>query len=116
MTNLSLKHSHLMVECQVVSLCRRPDDNTPEQTPDNRLQEIKHCRRIVAQSIKRSRPKGRMRFLVGTTGVAQKFHDYVVGFHIFVRLGDLLGQLVDSEFHNEVDFLDILSSHAIGLM
>jgi hypothetical protein len=66
MTNLSLKHGHLMVERQVVSLYRRPDNNTPEQTPDNRLQEIKHCRRIVVQSIKRSSLKGRIRFLVGT--------------------------------------------------
>ena len=66
MTNLALKHSHLMVERQVVSLCRRPDNNTPDQTPDNGLQEIKHCRRIVARSINQSRPKGRMRFLVGT--------------------------------------------------
>ena len=45
------------LERQVVGLCRRPDNNTPEQTPDNRLQKIKHRRRIVAQSIKRSSPK-----------------------------------------------------------
>jgi hypothetical protein len=49
-----------------VGLCRRTDGNTPEQTSDNRLHEIKHCRRIVTQSIKRSGPKGRMKFLVGT--------------------------------------------------
>jgi len=30
MTNLPLKHSHLVVERQVVRLSRRPDNNTPE--------------------------------------------------------------------------------------
>jgi len=57
MRNLSLKHSQLMAERQVVSLCRRPNNNTPEQTPDNGPQKIKHCQWIVAQSIKRSSRK-----------------------------------------------------------
>jgi hypothetical protein len=47
-TNLSLKCSHLVAERQITGLCRRPDDNPPEQNPANRLQEIKHCRRIGA--------------------------------------------------------------------
>ncbi len=66
MTNLASKHSHPVAERQVVSFCRQPDNNTPEQTPDNRGQVIKHCRGIVAQSIKRSIPEGRMRLLLGT--------------------------------------------------
>ena len=55
-----------MVERHNVGLDRRPGKNPTEQTKDNRLQEIKHRRRIVARSIIRSSPNTRMRYLVGT--------------------------------------------------
>ncbi len=47
MTNLASKHSHLMTEHHDIGFYRRPGDNPPEQRPDNRLQKIRHCRRIV---------------------------------------------------------------------
>ena len=43
-----------------------PDNNTPERSSYNQLQEIKDCQRIVEQSTGWSTPSGRMRFLVGT--------------------------------------------------
>lgn len=65
-SDLTPKHSHLMAERHYVGLYRRPGKRPTEQIPDNRLQEIKHHRWIVARSIKWSRPITRIRFLVGT--------------------------------------------------
>jgi hypothetical protein len=45
-----------MPERYFFSLCRRPNI-TPEQSPDDRLQDGKHCRRIVARSVPGSSPK-----------------------------------------------------------
>ncbi len=65
-SNLTPQHSNLLTERQDVNLCRRSGNSMPEQTPNNRFQEIKHRRRIVARSIRRSSLNTRMRLLVGT--------------------------------------------------
>jgi hypothetical protein len=48
MTQLASQHTNLMPEHYVFSLSRRPDDNTSQQSPDDRLQDSEHRRWIVA--------------------------------------------------------------------